>query len=176
MPAVSTKLIHVPASAQRSCRCHRRSVRQPNQCTPTRLGFRRHAATLTGQPTTSPPPSALTRTEHAASGPIVGSDASNRCVLDRYLPTNPPSARVDGWSDDCDINRRACFAPIYPKSRPAAFEAFDPIASGQQNSPCSYPDAARNIRTMVEEIMRFVVAALWGVTVVAVAVLGYLAY
>jgi hypothetical protein len=29
---------------------------------------------------------------------------------------------------------------------------------------------------MVEEIMRFVVAALWGVTVVAVAVLGYLAY
>jgi len=29
---------------------------------------------------------------------------------------------------------------------------------------------------MVEETMRFVVVALWGVTVVAVAVLGYLAY
>ncbi len=71
---------------------------------------------------------------------------------------------------------RSGFAPTYPKSRLAAFEAFDPIASGQQNSPCSYPDAARNTRTMVEEIMRFVVAALWGVTVVAVAVLGYLAY
>ena len=29
---------------------------------------------------------------------------------------------------------------------------------------------------MVEEIMRFFVAGLWGVTVVAAAVLGYLAY
>lgn len=43
---------------------------------------------------------------------------------------------------------RSGFAPTSPKSRPAVFEAFDPIASGQQNSPCSYPEVARNIRTM----------------------------
>ena len=29
---------------------------------------------------------------------------------------------------------------------------------------------------MVEDFMRFVVAALWGITVVTVAVFGYLAY
>lgn len=39
-----------------------------------------------------------------------------------------------------------------------------------------YPDPARKIRTMVEDYMRFVITALWGVTVVTVSVLGYLAY
>lgn len=56
------------------------------------------------------------------------------------------------------------------------FGAFGPIASGQQDPARPYPDRARSTQTMVEEFMRFVVAALWGVTVVTVAVFGYLAY
>ena len=39
-----------------------------------------------------------------------------------------------------------------------------------------YPDPARKTRPMVEDYMRFVVTALWGVTVVTVSVLGYFAY
>ena len=80
-----------------------------------------------------------------------------------------------------DIQRR-CRRWVGPRSAETplsasdAFEAFDPIACGQQDPRRPYPGPARNIWTMVEDFMRFVLTALWGVTVVAVSVLGYLAY